>query len=181
MANRAKQIKYIVVHCQAGTGTLESMQKFWKESLGWNSPGYHRWVDFDGTIHSLQDYNKPTNGVAGFNSECLHVCYRGGVENIGTNKNPKYKAKDTRTQAQRDGLLKVLLDMLVWLDTNGNDLQNVMMLGHYHFSNDQNKNGAIEAFERIKECPSFDAYAEYSFLMEKENPLYHKLKLPKNR
>jgi N-acetylmuramoyl-L-alanine amidase len=71
--------------------------------------------------------------------------------------------------------------MKTWLHDNGNDLQNVMILGHYQFSDDQNKNGSIESWERIKECPSFDAYAEYAFLMEKENPLYHKLKLPKNR
>lgn len=180
MANRAKQIKYIVVHCQAGTGTLESMQKYWKESLDWNSPGYHRWVDFDGTIHELQNYNKPSNGVAGFNSECLHVCYRGGIA-LKNAADKKYVAQDTRTQAQKDGLLKVILDMQIWLHNNGNDMQNVMILGHYHFSTDQNKNGAIESWERIKECPSFDAYAEYSFIMEKENPLYHKLKLPKNR
>jgi hypothetical protein len=34
MSNRAKNIRYIVVHCQAGHGTLQSMQAFWKNSLG---------------------------------------------------------------------------------------------------------------------------------------------------
>lgn len=176
MANRAKNIRYIVVHCQAGHGTLESMQAFWKKTLGWNSPGYATWIDYDGTRHKLAKYNDPTNGVAGFNSQCIHLSYRGGVlhENVKV-------AADTRTQAQRNAILEEIFDIMNWLSENGNDLQNVMIVGHYHFSNDKNKNGAIESWERIKECPSFDAYEEYEYLMLKENVMYHKLKLPKNR
>lgn len=174
--NRAKNIRYIVVHCQAGHGTLESMQAFWKNSLGWNSPGYNTWIDYDGSPHKLADYNVSTNGVQGFNSQCLHVCYRGGVLHEDVKK-----AADTRTQAQKNGLLQEILSMMNWLHENGNDLQNVMIVGHYHFSDDKNKNGAIEPWERIKECPSFDAYKEYEDLMLKDNPMYHKLKLPRNR
>lgn len=181
MKSRAKQTRYIVVHCQAGNGSLEAMQKYWAEKLGWKSPGYATWVDYDGTRYSLATYEDITNGVAGFNKECLHISYRGGVENVGTPKKPIYKGKDTRTQAQKDAILKELLLMLQWLLDNGNDLQDVMILGHYDFSTDQNKNGAIESWERIKECPSFNAYKVYAFLMEKYNPEYHKLKLPKNR
>lgn len=176
MANRAKNIRYIVVHCQAGHGTLESMQNFWETSLGWKSPGYATWIDYDGTRHKLAGYNTVTNGVAGFNSQSLHLSYRGGV----LHENVKI-ASDTRTQAQKNSILLEIMDMMEWLHENGNDLQNVMIVGHYHFSNDKNKNGAIESWERIKECPSFDAYKEYAFLMEKENVMYHKLKLPRNR
>lgn len=175
MNSRAKQIKYIVIHCQAGHGTLESMQAFW-EKKGWNSPGYATWIDYDGTRHKLSNYNNPTNGVAGFNSECIHMSYRGGVS-----KTDSSKASDTRTQAQKNAILKEIIEVMTWLKDNGNNLQNVMIVGHYHFSNDNNKNGAIEPWERIKECPSFDAYIEYAYLMERENPNYHKLKLPKNR
>lgn len=173
---RAKKIKYIVIHCQAGHGTRESMETFWKKNLGWKSPGYHRWIDYDGTVHELADYNDATNGVAGFNSETLHICYRGGVLRENVNK-----ATDTRTQAQKASIIKEILKMKEWLCDNYNDLNNVMIIGHYHFSDDKNKNGAIESWERIKECPSFDAYEEYKAFMESENPLYHKLKLPKNR
>lgn len=175
MGTRAKDIRYIVVHCQAGHGTLKSMQDFWK-TLGWNSPGYATWIDYDGKRHKLSGYNNPTNGVAGFNSQCLHMSYRGGVlhEDVKV-------AADTRTQAQRNAILLEIIDMLEWLHDNGNDLQNVMIVGHYHFSTDKNKNGAIESWERIKECPSFDAYTEYKDIMLKDNPLYAKLKLPKNR
>jgi N-acetylmuramoyl-L-alanine amidase len=155
---------------------MQSMQDFWRTSLGWKSPGYATWIDYDGTRHRLSNYNTPTNGVAGFNAQCLHLSYRGGVlhDNVRV-------ASDTRTQAQRNGVLLELLDMLHWLSINGNDLQNVMIVGHYHFSSDKNKNGTIESWERIKECPSYDAYNEYDHLMLKENVMYHKLKLPRNR
>lgn len=152
------------------------MQAFWKKTLGWNSPGYATWIDYDGTRHKLSDYDKATNGVAGFNSQCLHMSYRGGV--LQTNVR---KAADTRTQPQRDAILKEILEMLSWLKNNGNDLQDVMIVGHYQFSDDQNHNGAIESWERIKECPSFDAYAAYKFIMERYNGNYKELKLPKNR
>jgi N-acetylmuramoyl-L-alanine amidase len=175
MANRAKQIRYIVVHCQAGHGTLESMKAFWK-TQGWKSPGYATWIDYDGTPHRLSDYNNPTNGVKGFNSQCLHISYRGGVEQTNV-----LKAKDTRTQAQKNAIIKEIFLMMAWLSKNGNDLQNVMICGHYQFSKDGNKNGVIESWERIKECPSFDAYKEYAHLLEKDNVMYHKLKLPQNR
>lgn len=183
MNSRAKKIKYIVIHCQAGTGTLEAMQKYWREKLGWKSPGYHRWINFDGSVHNLQDYNFPTNGVKGFNSESIHISYRGGIENLGTKDKPIWKGKDTRTQAQKDSILKEILKAIQWLKENGNDLQNVMILGHYQFSDDKNKNGVIESWERIKECPCFDAYEEYRVLIENKsiNPNYSKLKLPKNR
>lgn len=173
---RAKNIRYIVVHCQAGHGTLSSMQAHWKNSLGWRSPGYNTWVDYDGTRNKLADYNDVVNGVGGFNSQCLHVCYRGGVlqDNV-------HKAADTRTQAQKNSIIREILDMINWLFENGNDLQNVMILGHYQFSDDKNKNGIIDPNERIKECPSFDAYKEYIDLMDCNNKNYLQLKLPKNR
>ena len=185
--SRAKKIKYVVIHCQAGTGTQEAMEKFWyspkPSGLGWKSPGYHRWINFDGAVSNLLDYEKQSNGVAGFNEECIHISYRGGVENLGTHQKPIWKGKDTRTQAQRDAILKEIFKALEWLMDNGNDLQDVMILGHYHFSDDKNKNGAIESWERIKECPCFDAYKEYSAFLDVPtiNPNYKKLKLPKNR
>lgn len=176
MSRNAKNIFYIVVHCQGGTGTLESMRAFWR-SLGWRSPGYHRWIDFDGSRHKLQPYSMPANGVKGFNRQCIDISYRGGVERKGN----VFVAKDTRTAAQRVALHAEILEALNWIEDNQGDVQKVMIVGHYHFSTDQNKNGAIESWERIKECPSFDAYTEYAPIMIKENPLYNKLKLPRNR
>lgn len=174
--SRAKHIKYIVIHCQAGFGTLESMQRFWRVNLGWKSPGYHRWIDVDGNVAHLQSFEKVANGVKGYNNRSIHICYQGGVELV----KGKYKAKDTRTEVQKEALLVEISNALNWLIDNQNPLHDVMILGHYHFSKDNNKNGVIDSWERIKECPSFDAYEEYAIFLDNKviNPNYRKLKLP---
>lgn len=155
----AKGIKYIAIHCSAGFGKKESIEAFWK-TKGWKSPGYHRLIDTDGTIHKLLDFGKTSNGVLGFNEQTINICYIGGVENIGTSKVPKWKAKDTRTEAQKTALKGCIKEAQEWLKQNANT-NKIIIQGHRDFSPDLNKNGIIESWERIKECPSFDAKKEY--------------------
>ena len=176
MNSRAPLIEFIVIHCQAGHGSLKSMQEFWK-SKGWKSPGYNTWIDYDGTLHNLSEYEKITNGVKGFNARCLHMCYRGGVL-----KDDVRKASDTRTDLQKAAILQEIVNMINWLKANGKDVsKNLMVLGHYQFSDDQNQNGSIEPWERIKECPSFDAFEEYKWLTVTSDNSAAMQKLPKNR
>lgn len=172
--NRAKRIKYIVIHCTAGFGDVESIQKFWRETLKWKNPGYHVVIDEDGTINYLHPFDKNSNGVKGYNGECLHISYIGGVEK----KNYK-KAKDTRTGHQKTSIDAVIREMLEWLETNGNKnaCDEVMILGHRDFSPDVNNDNLIHSWERIKECPSFDAIPEYRWMFNGD--IQHKL--PYNR
>ncbi len=156
----AKGIKYIAIHCSAGFGKKESIEAFWK-TKGWKSPGYHRLIDTDGAIHKLLDFSKTSNGVLGFNDETINICYIGGVENIGTTKKPIWKAKDTRTEAQKTALKECIKEAQDWLQKHKNT-NKIIIQGHRDFSPDLNKNGIIESWERIKECPSFDPKKEYS-------------------
>lgn len=160
----AKNIKYIAVHCSAGFGDVKSIQAFWK-SKGWLSPGYHRLIAIDGTIHKLLDFNKVSNGVLGFNSQTLNISYIGGVENKGTVKKPIWKAKDTRTNDQKTALITCIKEALQWLKANGNDCSKIIIKGHRDFSPDKNGNGVVDSWERNKECPSFDAIPEYKHLL----------------
>lgn len=155
----AKGIKYIAIHCSAGFGKRASIEAFWK-SQGWTSPGYHRLIDTDGTIHQLLDFSKTSNGVKGYNAQTINLCYIGGVENVGTAKAPVWKAKDTRTEAQKQALKICIESAKAWLKQAGNT-NNIIIQGHRDFSPDKNGNGVIEPWERIKECPSFDAKKEY--------------------
>lgn len=157
---RAKKVKYIAIHCSSGFGNRASIEKYWK-TLGWNSPGYHILIDVDGTVYYLLDFEKISNGVKGFNEITINICYVGGIENIGSKKLPIWKAKDTRTIEQKCALNHCIDEAIGWLKANGNDCKNVKIQGHRDFSPDKNGNGVIESFERIKECPSFDAIAEY--------------------
>lgn len=171
---KAKDIKYIVIHCSAGFAKREGIENYWKNTLGWRSPGYHRLIEEDGTVHKLSDFDKSTNGVRSFNDEAIHICYVGGVE-----KENVKKAKDSRTDKQKGKIESCIFEAITWLRENEKDItQDLMILGHRDFSSDKNGNDIIESWERIKECPSFDAIKEYNGIYGATNSI--KI-LPKNR
>lgn len=154
---RPEQIKGIVIHCTAGFGDIRSIKRFWKNNLGWRSPGYHRVINEKGKIYKLANYEDYTNGVKGFNDEYIHIAYIGGVDPEDYNI-----AKDTRTKQQKLMLQHCISDVMIWLeDNNINPEVDFCVIGHRDFSPDQNGDGAIASWERIKECPSFDAMHEY--------------------
>lgn len=100
-----RAIKYIVVHTTATpqTAKISSIQNYWKTQLGWKSPGYHKIIEPNGKVVTLSADSAPTNGVAGYNSNSLHVSYIGGVDAKG-------KPVDNRTEAQKLALLKVVAE-----------------------------------------------------------------------
>lgn len=155
-----RSIKNIVIHCTAGHGNLESIQRFWRDVRKWKSPGYHYFIDYDGTVTRLAPLHSVTNGVAGHNSNSIHIAYRGGVSKTNVNK-----AEDTRTQEQKEAIIKTIQEVLFHLK-HTQSISNVAILGHRDFSPDKNGNGVIDSWERIKECPSFDAIPEYKHLIQ---------------
>jgi N-acetylmuramoyl-L-alanine amidase len=129
-ANITRNINRVIFHCTATNpnATVSSIQRYWRETLKWNNPGYHIIVKSDGSWTQLQDFNKPTNGVKGYNSKSIHISYMGGVDSKG-------KAFDTRTPEQ----LITLEDIYILLKEK---IKNVTFHGHYEFSN--------------RACPSFN-------------------------
>lgn len=101
-----RQIKRIFVHCTAGpqTQTVEQIQKYWKTHNKWINPGYHYIIKPDGEIVPLQPEDKPSNGVQGYNSTSINVCYIGGVDKQG-------RAVDNRTDAQKIALATILKEL----------------------------------------------------------------------
>lgn len=134
-----RPIKYIAIHCTATqpNATLVAIQRYWKDNLGWKSPGYHLLVEPNGTVHRLLDFNGVANGVKGFNKESVHISYIGGITKEG-------KPVDNRTNAQKEAILKCIDEVLEWSDNKC-----LIIQGHRDFPN-QNK-----------ACPCFDAKAEY--------------------
>lgn len=154
---KATDIQFIVIHCSAGFGGRESIERFWRESLGWRSPGYARLIELDGKTHKLSDFDKQTNGVRSYNDKAIHICYIGGVEKV----DGKYVAKDTRTPEQKEAIHEAIQEAIEWLADNGKDItKDLSVVGHRDFSPDQDGDGVIESWERIKECPSFDVMKE---------------------
>lgn len=143
-----RTIKYIAVHCTAGSQhtTIKELQQEFKRK-GWKNPGYHYVVAADGTITQLLSEEKPSNGVKGYNSVLINVAYIGGIDAEG-------KPIDNRTAAQKASLAGLLGVLRKKYPT-------ATIQGHRDFSPDRNHNGRIEPSEYIKACPCFDAKAEY--------------------
>jgi len=135
-----RNIKYLAVHCTATaqTATVENIQKYWREHLGWQMPGYHFIIKPNGESVHLLDIAKVSNGVKGFNSETINITYIGGID---AENNPK----DTRTDAQKATLLKLLKELKT-------KFPNAIIQGHKDFPNVK------------KACPSFEAKNEYKNL-----------------
>lgn len=137
-----RQIKRIFVHCTAGpqTQTVAEIQKYWKTVNKWTSPGYHYIIKPDGEIVPLQPEDKPSNGVAGYNSTSINVCYIGGVDKQG-------RPVDNRTEAQKESLRKILKE----LKTRYPD---AVIMGHREI-------WGLDKSKWKKMCPCFPAGEEY--------------------
>lgn len=145
-----RTITDIVIHCTATRAwqdySADDIRRMHK-AQGWADIGYHYVVRLDGTIEPGRDVDKIGAHVSGHNANSIGVVYVGGLDNQG-------KAKDTRTENQKNALLNLLLDLRQLYP-------NARISGHRDFSPDLNGNGTIEPCEWIKECPCFDAKSEY--------------------
>lgn len=141
-----KKVEYLIIHCTATQADVDRSKKwyldFFKNYRKWDRPGYHMIIAPNGRIDTLVRFNNDgylqfhelSNGVLGYNSKSIHICYQGGIDRKG---NPK----DTRTAAQKEKLqilIKKIKKKFPW----------IKIRGHNDFAK--------------KACPSFDAKKEYS-------------------
>ena len=143
-----RSIKRIFVHCTAGSQrqTINDLMAEFKRK-GWKHPGYHYVIQADGTITQLLGEQFVSNGVKGYNSTAVNVAYMGGIDAQGN-------AVDNRTPEQKASLVKLLKELK-------GRYPKAEILGHRDISPDTNGNGKVDSWERIKECPCFDAKDEY--------------------
>ena len=146
---RMRTIKRIFVHCTASSQLTTTEKTLWAEfkKKGWKNPGYHYVVKTDGNIITMLDEGRVSNGVKGYNQTAINVAYIGGIDAKG-------KAVDNRTDNQKGALF----DLLVKLKQK---YKSAIIMGHRDISPDLNHNGVVDPWERIKECPCFDAMVEY--------------------
>lgn len=143
-----RKIKRIFIHCTAGSQkqTVADLRTEFKRK-GWKNPGYHYVISPDGAITQLLDEQQVSNGVKGYNQTSINVAYIGGIDSNG-------KAIDNRTEAQKASLIRLLKELR-------GRYPKAQILGHRDISPDTNHNGKVDSWERIKECPCFDAMIEY--------------------
>lgn len=130
-----RKIEYIVLHCTATpvNTSVQSILNYWRNHLGWRNPGYHYLIEQSGEVHELLPLASVSNGVAGYNSNSIHISYIGGVDKNG-------KALDNRSSRQ----ILEQIRLLIMLKTL---FPNARIQGHRDFP------------KVAKACPSFDTRA----------------------
>ncbi len=136
-----RKINKIIIHC---TATPEGREhdvadiRRWHLKRGFNDIGYHYLIHIDGTIEEGRPLNKQGAHCSGENKGSIGICYVGGMS-----KDMK-KAKDTRTQAQKDSLIKLMHELIYKYN------KDMTIHGHNEYAN--------------KACPSFNVQEEYANL-----------------
>lgn len=146
-----RKIERIFVHCTAGSQhqSIADLRAEFKRK-GWVNPGYNYVVEANGNVVQLLPDEQISNGVQGYNSTAINVAYLGGIDSSG-------KGVDNRTDEQKKALREVLRELKA-------KYPDAVILGHRDISPDTNGNGIVDPWERIKECPVFDAKEEYKDL-----------------
>lgn len=145
-----RKVDTIVIHCSAGSqkATAADIVNYHLKNLKWQRPGYHYIIEPDGNIVNTWPVERISNGVKGHNEHIINVCYIGGIDAKG-------KAVDNRTASQKSAIIAVIRELR-------SRFGSLKVVGHRDFSPDVNRNGIVDPWERIKECPCFDAIPEYN-------------------
>ncbi len=142
-----RSLQYLVIHCTATAAGREVSAadiRRWHCSpvsaggRGWKQVGYTDMIHLDGRVERLVRNNEDawvddwevTNGAKGYNGVSRHIVYVGGV-----NADDQKKARDTRTEAQKEALKQYVLDF-------HRRFPKVRIVGHYQLA--------------AKVCPCFD-------------------------
>lgn len=148
-----RRITDIVLHCSATKAgqrvTVADIDR-WHRQAGYAKIGYHYVIYADGSIHAGRDISEAGAHVRGHNATSIGICYVGGLDADG-------RPADTRTPEQKAAIFYLLQKLR-------EEFPKARIRGHRDFSPDRNGNGVIEPSEYIKECPCFDAEAEYKDL-----------------
>ena len=132
-----RTINEIIVHCSAtpeGRNVTVKDIDTWHRQRGFRCIGYHYVIYLDGSVHVGRPESQVGAHCLGHNSHSIGVCYIGGVAKDG--KTPK----DTRTDAQKESLIKLIKELKA-------KYPKATVHGHREYAN--------------KACPCFDAKNEY--------------------
>jgi N-acetylmuramoyl-L-alanine amidase len=104
-----RNISAIVIHCSATPeGKMFTAKDIdaWHRGQGWNGIGYHFVIRLDGMVETGRPVEVPGSHVKNHNFDTVGLVYVGGCDAAGR------KAKDTRTQAQKAAMRKLVDELL---------------------------------------------------------------------
>lgn len=145
-----RKITHIFVHCTGGSQseTPQSLLNYFYKVKKWSRPGYHYVIEANGAITNIWPESKYSNGVKNMNSHSINIAWIGGVDEAHP------MGIDNRTEAQKRSLRILLKELRA-------KYPKAVIMGHRDTSPDLNHNGIVDPWERIKDCPCFDAMVEY--------------------
>lgn len=127
-----RKIDKIIIHCSATPEgkdfTVQQIRQWHVQGNGWRDIGYHFVIYRNGSIHKGRPIEQVGAHTTGQNAHSIGICYIGGM--TADNKTPK----DTRTEAQRLALIKLVRELKA-------SYPSATIHGHNEFAN--------------KACPSF--------------------------
>src|SRR5690625_3325580 len=72
------QIEHIAVHYSATqAGNSDAFERYWKNSRGWQTGGYHEVILLNGDVELNYDPTVISNGVLNYNTSTYNMCYVG--------------------------------------------------------------------------------------------------------
>ena len=141
----------IIIHCSAtrqhADVTIDDIRNWHIQERHFLDIGYHFVIDEKGRIFTGRPLNHVGAHCKGHNAHSIGICYIGGLNDQG-------EPADTRTPMQ-----KLAIRALIALLINEFSIRDVY--GHRDLSPDLNGDGIIEPEERLKQCPCYDAHAEW--------------------
>lgn len=141
-----RRITELIVHCSATPEGMDyTVAEIRRDHIrqGWSDIGYHYVIDRYGNVYNGRDVDiiGAHCATGNHNQHSIGICYIGGLENRQGVPYNKLKAKDTRTEEQKNALLTLLIDLKKLYPE-------AKIYGHHDF-------------EPHKDCPSFNAKEEY--------------------
>lgn len=137
---KAQDVKWLVVHCSASRCnrpfTVERLIETGRQRFG--QPSYHYYVRRNGCVVPILPESVQGVHAVGYNHCSIAVCYEGGLDENGNDA-------DTRTELQKASLYELLKQLR-------RDYPQARIIGHRELPN------------VAKDCPCFDASAEYADL-----------------
>ena len=132
-----RPINKVLIHCSATPQgrdvKIETIKDWHVGHNGWSDIGYHYVIELDGEIKEGRPVEITGAHCRGQNKFSIGICYVGGMNKSNT------KPKDTRTDQQKESLIKLIKKLK-------KEHTILSVHGHNEFSN--------------KACPSFDVADE---------------------
>jgi len=133
-----RTINLIVIHCSATRTNqnypVTALIRDHADRFGFT--GYHYYITRDGLVYQTRHLQLVGAHAKGYNQHSIGVCYEGGLD-------PKGHATDTRTPRQKRALLRLLRKLR-------------------RLFPDAEIKGHRDLPDVHKDCPCFDATAEYA-------------------